>query len=338
MITGQFCGPTGTNAVEAAIRLARKVTGRSLVMGFTNGYHGMTQGALSLTANSYYRDTSSVLQNNTGFLPYDGYMGAGVDTLEYIDKLFTDPSSGTDKPAAIILETIQGEGGINVASTEWLQGLRKLTEKHGILMIVDDIQVGCGRSGSFFSFEEAGIVPDMVLLSKSLGGCGLPLAVVLLKPELDQWKPGEYNGTFRANSLSLIAATEALSFWEDEKLAIEIASKSRKIRVALQRITIQHTSHVKMLRGEGLVFGMEFYDPKLAEKVQKHAFQNGLIIETAGSTGQVIKFLPALTIDADVLQKGLDLFKNSIDYVIKMQTTPETPATQFASRLSGVSK
>lgn len=333
----QFCGPTGTNAVEAAIRLARKVTGRSLVMGFTNGYHGMTQGALSLTANSYYRECEAILQQNAGFLPYDGYLGEDVNTLDYIDKLLTDPSSGLDKPAAVILETIQGEGGINISSTEWLRGLRKLTKKHGILMIVDDIQVGCGRSGSFFSFEEAGIEPDMVLLSKSLGGYGLPLAVVLMKPELDQWKPGEYNGTFRANSLSLIGATEALSFWEDEKLAIEIASKSRRIRVALEKLAVHHSDHVKNVRGEGLVFGIEFHNPKIAEKIQKHAFKNKLIIETAGGSGQVIKLLPALTIEANVLQDGLNILKNCFEQVIKAETPSDLASGKFSPRFTGVS-
>lgn len=325
----QFPGPTGTNAVEAAIRLARKVTNRSLVLGFTNGYHGMTQGALSLTANTYYRDSESGLQNQTTFLPFDSYMGANIDTLDYIEKLFADPSSGTDIPAAIIVETIQGEGGINVASKEWLQRLRKLTLEYDILLIVDDIQVGCGRTGQFFSFDDAGIEPDIVLLSKSLSGFGLPLSAVLIKPEYDQWKAGEHTGTFRCNNLAMIAATESISFWKDPKFYTELRSKSRLIEVALEKLKTKHPDIIADIRGRGLVFGIEFKDQTFAKKVQEAAFARHLIIETAGPFDEVLKLLPALTIDNTELQEGLEIIKTSIESCIKTTTT--TPSFTGAS-------
>lgn len=313
----QFPGPTGTNAVEAAIRLARKVTGRSLVMAFTHGYHGMTQGALSLTANTYYRDSEDVLQQNTLFLPFDGYLGKQINTIDYIEKLFTDPSSGTDIPAAIIVETIQGEGGVNVASKEWLQELRDLTTKHGILLIVDDIQVGCGRTGTFFSFEEATITPDIVLLSKSISGFGLPLAMVLIKPEYDQWKPGEHTGTFRSNNLALATAKESLSFWKDPLFRNELKSKSRLIEIALQKLKNQYPNFIKDVRGRGMIFGLECYDADLTQKIQNKAFENHIIIERSGAHDEVLKLLPPLTIENAFLQEGLQTLHQCVEAAIK---------------------
>ena len=308
----QFPGPTGTNAVEAAIRLARKVTKRSLVLAFTNGYHGMTQGALSLTANSYYRETDAVIQNNASFLPFDGYMGKNIDTTDYIEKLLTDPSSGTDLPAAIILETIQGEGGINIASKAWLRKLRELTHKHNIMLIVDDIQVGCGRTGKFFSFEHADIEPDMVLLSKSISGFGLPLSMVLIKPEYDQWKAGEHTGTFRSNNLALVAATQALEFWKDPHFHSQLHIKSGLIEVALEKLKVQCPGLIKETRGIGMIYGLEFYDANITRFVQKLAFEHSLIVETSGAHGQVLKLLPSLTIENSQLQEGLDILHSVV--------------------------
>jgi diaminobutyrate-2-oxoglutarate transaminase len=211
----QFPGPTGTNAVEAALKLARKVTGRERVVNFTNAFHGMTLGSLAVTGNGFKRAGAGVPLNHTHAVPFDGYMGEDVDTLDYLEALLTDDGSGLDLPAAVILETVQAEGGVNVASNAWLRRLREITRKHEVLLIVDDIQVGCGRTGSFFSFEAAGIDPDIVTLSKSLSGYGLPFALVLFKPELDQWAPGEHNGTFRGHCPAFVTATAALDFWAD---------------------------------------------------------------------------------------------------------------------------
>jgi len=311
----QFPGPTGTNAVEAAIRLARKVTGRSSILSFTHGYHGMTQGALALTANSYYRESDAIIQNNVAFLPFDGYMGEEFDTTEYIDKLLTDPSSGIDLPAAIILETIQGEGGINIASDTWLKNLRELTQKHDILLIVDDIQVGCGRTGSFFSFEHSDIEPDMVLLSKSISGFGLPLSMVLIKPEYDQWKAGEHTGTFRSNNLALVAATEALNFWNDPQFHAQLHTKSRLVEVSLEKMKVQFPDLIKDVRGKGMIYGVEFHNSKVTGQIQKMAFEQSLIIETSGAYGEVLKLLPPLTIENAQLQEGLDTLTNIVNTI-----------------------
>lgn len=225
----QFTGPTGTNAVEAAMKLARNITGQQNIVSFTNGFHGVSLGALAATGNSHHRDAAGVSLNSTHRMPFDGYLGDNIDTTAYLDKVLSDSSSGINSPAAVIVETVQGEGGINAASLEWLRNLQTVCRKHGILLIVDDIQAGCGRTGDYFSFEEAGIQPDIITLSKSLGGYGLPFAVVLIKPELDQWKPGEHNGTFRGNNLAFVTAKAAIeNYWADDEF-----SKRSSVKVSM---------------------------------------------------------------------------------------------------------
>ena len=213
----QFSGPTGTDAVETALKLARMVKGRSNIIAFTNAFHGMTMGSMAVTSNTFYRDEAFINRSNVTFVPFDGYLGSEVDTASYLRQLLEDNSSGVDLPAAIILETVQAEGGVNVASRKWLREIEAICHEYDILLIVDDIQVGNGRTGNFFSFEEAGINPDIITLSKSIGG-GLPLSVVFMKSELDQWKPGQHSGTFRGNNLAFIASTRLLSYWEDDTL------------------------------------------------------------------------------------------------------------------------
>lgn len=205
----QFTGPTGTNCVEAALKLARKVKGRNGIVSFTNGFHGVTMGAVAATGNKHHRGGVGTPLGNVDFMFYDGYLGENVDTLEIMDKVLSDGSSGFELPAAVIVEAVQGEGGLNAARAEWLQGLEKLCKKYDILLIVDDIQAGNGRTGEFFSFEFAGIKPDIVTVSKSLSGYGLPMALVLFKPELDVWGPGEHNGTFRGNNMAFVTARAA---------------------------------------------------------------------------------------------------------------------------------
>ena len=211
----QFPGPTGTNAVEAALKLARKVKGREQVVSFTNAFHGMTLGSLAVTGNSMKRNGAGIPLAHTTPMPFCNYMEEGSG-LDYFESLLADSGSGLDLPAAVIVETVQGEGGINVASFEWLRRLSELCQDNDILLIVDDIQMGCGRTGPFFSFEPAGIVPDIVCLSKSISGYGLPMALTLLKPEIDEWEPGEHNGTFRGHNPAFVTATAALrEFWTD---------------------------------------------------------------------------------------------------------------------------
>ena len=314
----QFPGPTGTNAVEAALKLARKVTGREQVVGFTNAFHGMTLGALAVTGNGFKRAGAGVPLSHTASLPFDGYMGPDSDTLDYFEMMLNDDGSGLDMPAAVIIETVQAEGGVNVASIAWLQRLREITARHGIVLIVDDIQVGCGRTGKFFSFEEAGIVPDIVTLSKSLSGYGLPLALVLIKPELDQWAPGEHNGTFRGHCPAFVTATAALSLWKDDHLERAVFAKQAIIEKRLAHIGTLAGAEATV-RGRGMIQGIEFADPALAAQVSAACFERGLIVETAGIDDQVLKLLPSLTIEESELKLGLDIIEDSVRALVKAE-------------------
>jgi diaminobutyrate-2-oxoglutarate transaminase len=313
----QFTGPTGTNAVETALKLARLVKGRSNVVAFTNGYHGLSQGSLAVTGNNEYRDESYISRTNATFMPFDGYFGE-MNTLTYFRKFLEDSSSGVDLPAAVILETIQGEGGINVASKEWLQELEAICREFDILLIVDDIQVGNGRSGEFFSFEFAGINPDMVTLSKSIGG-GLPMAVLLFKPHLDQWKPGEHTGTFRGNNLAFVASKVSLDqYWQNDNISKAVFYKEKILREALEKIALKYKDDYQMeIRGRGLAYGFEIKNDKsMAGDISASAFKEQLIIETCGSENQVVKFLPPLLISEELLVEGLKRFENALDKLI----------------------
>jgi len=311
----QFTGPTGTNAVETALKLARMVKRRSNVIAFTNGYHGLTMGALAVTGNDFYRDESYGARNNADSVPFDGYFGPDVNTIDYLRKFLSDGSSGIDLPAAIIVETVQGEGGINVASVKWLQELEALCHEYDILLIIDDIQVGNGRTGTFFSFERAGIKPDMVCMSKSIGG-GLPMAILLMRPELDQWQPGEHTGTFRGNNLAFVAATQALTYWENDDFAEAVKYKGKIMEEELTKIVEKYPQLDIELRGIGMVWGLDIPRGGFAGDVSKEAFDNNLIIELAGADDDVVKFLPALTIEEETLREGLALIDKAIGDVL----------------------
>lgn len=308
----QFAGPTGTNAVEAALKLARKVTRRTNVLFFTNAYHGVTLGSLAMMGNASKRAAAGVPLQNAMPLPYDGFLGEGFDTVEYLRALLENPGSGMDAPAAVILETVQAEGGVNVAGTGWLQRLSALLREHGILLIVDDIQTGCGRTGPFFSFETAGIVPDLVCLSKSISGYGLPMALVLIKPDLDVWAPGEHNGTFRGNNLAFVAGAEALSYWEDDAFSREVVRKSELVRARLQAIRDDYPEAGFQVRGRGLLCGLDLRAQGLADEIAVAAFERGLIIEACGPRDNVLKLLPPLTIDDAGLHAGIDLIAAAV--------------------------
>lgn len=313
----QFVGPTGTNAIETALKVARKVKGRKQVISFTNGFHGMSMGSLSITGNSYYHDESYGVPGYTTQVPFHDYLGDKIDTIAYLRKILADDSSGTELPAAIVLETIQAEGGINVAGPEWLKALRQICDDFGILMIVDDIQVGNGRSGDFFSFERAGIQPDIITLSKSIGG-GHPMALVLIKPELDKWSPGEHSGTFRGNNLAFVAATVAIdNYWSDDQFSKEIKTKSKLIEQRMQDIALRFAEHVREIRGHGMIWGTEFKDPLITSAICSQAFEDGLVIETAGADGDVIKFLGPLIISEELINEGFDILASAIEKVIK---------------------
>jgi diaminobutyrate-2-oxoglutarate transaminase len=309
----QFTGPTGTNAIEAALKLARKVTGRQTIVSFTNGFHGVSLGALAATGNSHHRGGAGMLLTGVTRMPYDGYLGAAVDTTEYLDKALSDGSSGVDKPAAVVVETVQGEGGLNVASHEWLRALEKVCRRHDILLIVDDIQAGCGRTGTFFSFEQAGIKPDMVTLSKSLSGYGLPMAVVLIRPELDEWEPGEHNGTFRGNNVAFQTATAAINhYWSDDSFSREIARKSRVVSTRLDKMATKYGHGRFSTKGMGMFQGIDCGTGEMAGAISLRAFEKGVIIETCGSDDHVLKFFCPLTISDESLKRGLDIVEASM--------------------------
>ncbi|WP_404426762.1 diaminobutyrate--2-oxoglutarate transaminase [Thalassospira australica] len=306
----QFTGPTGTNAVEAALKLARRVKGRETVISFTNGFHGVTLGALAITGNEHHRGAAGVSLDNAVAVPFDGYMGDGADTTEYLDRVLGDNSSGIALPAAVIVETVQGEGGLNAADFGWLQKLEQVCRKHDILLIVDDIQAGCGRTGTFFSFEPAGIKPDMVTLSKSLSAYGLPLAVVLIKPEYDVWHPGEHNGTFRGNNHAFVTATAALDhFWSDEKFVTEVHDKADFLGKRLEQIAERYGDGKIYRKGRGLMQGICFESGEVASKVTKECFVHNLVIETSGPEDEVVKCLVPLIISKDDLAHGLDILE-----------------------------
>ena len=309
----QFTGPTGTNAVEAALKLARNITGRENIISFTNGFHGVSLGALATTGNSHHRGAAGVSLNGSSRMPYDGYLGEGIDTTAYLDKVLSDSSSGIDLPAAAIVETVQGEGGINAASFEWLRKLEQVCRKHGVLLIIDDIQAGCGRTGHYFSFEEAGLKPDIITLSKSLGGYGLPFAVVLFKPELDQWKPGEHNGTFRGNNFAFVTAQAAIDhYWSDHTFSREILRKGRYVTKRLEAIVARYGEGNFTTRGRGMFQGINCVNGEIASSITSKAFEKGLIIETSGAEDHVVKFLCPLVISDTNLKRGIDIVEEAI--------------------------
>lgn len=314
----QFTGPTGTNAVEAALKIARKVKKRERVLYFTNGYHGMTLGSLAVTGNAAKRGGAGVSMSGTTPVPYSGYFGDGRDTADELDMLLSDSSSGLEKPAAVILETVQGEGGINVADFEWLRKIEALCRRHDMLLIVDDIQAGVGRTGPFFSFESAGISPDIITLSKSLSGYGLPLAITMIKPEYDIWAPGEHNGTFRGNNHAFVTATAALEqYWRDDSLEKSVLAKSGRIKKRLNSILSANSKFEAEIRGRGFFIGIDCARPELADAISGKCFEKGLICETAGPKDNVIKIMPALTTAESDLDAGLDILENAVEAVLE---------------------
>ncbi|MCC8958712.1 diaminobutyrate--2-oxoglutarate transaminase [Bradyrhizobium sp. Pear77] len=313
----QFTGPTGANAIEAALKLSRKVTGRQNIISFTNGYHGMSLGAIAASGNRFYRAASSVSLAGATFMPYDGYLGPAVDTTDYLQKVLTDESSGVDRPAAILVETVQGEGGINVASKEWLQSIQAIARDVGALFIVDDIQMGCGRTGEFFSFEFAALSPDIVVLSKSLSGYGLPLSMLLIKEGLDAWRPGEHTGTFRGNNLALVSGTAAINlYWRSPTFSQGVQRMGELVRRRLEAIAADYGNSFAV-RGRGLALGFDCQAAEIAEATMRKAFKKGLIVERCGPVDQVVKVLPALTIDPETLNRGLEIFQESLAETLK---------------------
>jgi len=309
----QFVGPTGTNAVEAALKLARKVTRRSPIVAFTNAFHGMTLGSLSVSASGRSRQAAGIQLDEVVRLPFEGFAGATTDDLDRYECMINDPSGGVNPPAAFIVETIQGEGGLNCASPEWLRHLSGIAKRLGSLLIIDDVQAGCGRTGEFFSFENADISPDLICLAKSIGGIGLPMALLLIKPEHDAWKPGEHNGTFRGNNLAFVAATTAIEFWRDVDFLSGVELAAARIRSWVEDVVKEFGPRRVQPKGRGLMSGVSFVDPSVAACVASDAFRQRLLIETCGPFAEVIKILPPLTIEVAVLEEGLRRLRSAMD-------------------------
>ena len=312
----QFAGPTGTNAVEAAVKLARKVKKRENIFALMGAFHGMTMGALALTTDRCSREGAGQILPNVTHVPAPG-MFPGLDTIAYMERLILDDHSGVEKPAAIILETVQADGGINVFDADYLKDLRSLCDRHDILLIVDDIQVGCGRTGTFFSFERADIIPDIVTVSKSIGGCGMPLALVLFKPELDAWEPGQHTGTFRGNQLSLVAGKAGLEIFIDTNLGSEVQRKGEIVSKFLTEEIEVIDSRIQH-RGIGLIWGLDFsaFPETTTKALISACFRNGLIIERVGRENKVLKIMPPLIIEDALLVKGLEILKKAIKEIL----------------------
>jgi len=317
----QFMGPTGTNAVEAALKLARRVTGRKEVVAFSQGFHGMTLGALACTANEVFRNAAGVPLTMVSHWPFESNQGGGIESLDTLRALYENSSGGAEKPAAFIVEAIQAEGGVNVASAEWLQALQRLARDLGALLIVDDIQAGCGRTGHYFSFEGMGIDPDIVTLAKGIGGLGTPMAMNLVKPEHDNhWKPGEHTGTFRGQNLSFVAGREALRFFEDDELMEQTRAKGQIMQHHLHGLAERYSEQGFCVRGKGMMQALDVKDGTLAKAVARDCFDHGLLFGPCGVGGQVIKLIPPLTIPQDQLQAGLAILEHALQRQMEIKS------------------
>ncbi len=309
----QFPGPTGANSVESALKLARKISGKEAIVNFTNAFHGMTLGALSVTGNSMKRGGAGIPLVHATPMPYDNYFEGQTPDFLFFERLLADSGSGLNEPAAVIVETVQGEGGINAARVEWLQGLAELCKQHEILLIVDEVQMGCGRTGPFFSFEIAGIAPDIVCVSKSIGGYGMPLALTLLKPEHDVWGPGEHNGTFRGNSPAFVTGKAAIEkYWSDDALERSTLAKGERIGAALSDLAESYSDVDLLAKGRGLARGLQMPSGELAGKVCAAAFERGMLMETSGPESEVVKMLPPLTVTDEEVERGTQIIGDSV--------------------------
>lgn len=313
-----FTGPTGTNAAEAALKIARRVTGRHGIVSFTNSFHGLSLGALPFTSNPLKRAAAGVPLYGATTVPYDGYMDPADAGLTFLDAALSDVGSGIDKPAAVIVEAVQGEGGLTAASPTWLRELERICRKHDLLLILDDIMMGVGRTGRYFSFEEAGITPDIVLLSKALSGYGLPLALTLVRPEYDVLEPGAHSGTFRGNNAAFVTAASALeTYWADDALLQHVVKTTALLRSGLEDLARSEDGSLlePYLKGAGLATGLHL-GAEFASRVCAKAFENGLIIEACGPRKETIMFLPALTATDSEIKEGLDIVAHSLGCVV----------------------
>lgn len=306
----QFTGPTGTSAVEAALRLARIATERDVVVYFSGSYHGTTLDALHVSDAAPPRRGIPALQQRS-FVRVRHELDDGED--DALDELSAALSRASEPAAACIIETVQGEGGVRPTAARRLRAIEQRCRAHGTLLIVDDIQAGCGRTGTFFSFENAGISPDIICLSKSLSGLGLPLSVNLIRPSLDHWLPGEYSGTFRGNNLAFVTARSALAkFWTDDNTERSVEDKSNTLLASLRQIS-DRFDWLSPPRGSGLMIGLPCAHRSMATRVSSYAFQAGLLIETCGRQGEVVKLLPPLTVTEEEISLAMQALASAVE-------------------------
>ncbi|MCR8847731.1 aspartate aminotransferase family protein [Rossellomorea sp. SC111] len=329
----QFCGPTGGDAIEAALKLVKTATGRQSILTFQGGYHGATHGTMAISGNLGPKKNVQGLMPDTHFLPYPYTyrcpFGVGGEeshriSSQYIENLLDDPESGILPPAAMIFETVQGEGGSIPAPIEWIREMRRITSERGIPLIIDEVQTGIGRTGELFSFEHAGIVPDVFVLSKAIGG-SLPLSVVIYDRDLDAWEPGAHIGTFRGNQLAMAAGTATLKFIKENRLVDHAGEMGERLLHSLQKLQ-QEFPEIGDVRGRGLMVGVEIIDsaktssavgskpanPEVASGIQRECFKRGLILEVGGRHGAVVRFLPPLIITEEQVDEVVSIFREAL--------------------------
>lgn len=310
-----FTDPANGMAMEIALRIARRHKQRSSVVAFTNSHHGLTEASLAVTSASRISSAAFDFRHNVVFMPYCAYLGEDVDTIAYLRRYLEDSASGLELPAAVIVETTQVHGGVNLASDRWLKGLEALCREFSVLLIVDETYTGFGRTGGFFSFETAGLNPDMIVVSNAIAS-GLPISVLLLRPELDHWHPGDQVGVFQGDNLAFVAATEVLSQWNDTFIQ-EIAERSRNLADELTKLPSQFPHRQLRVRGKGMIWALEFDRPASAAVVAAWALERGLIIEPARLKDNVLLVFPPLTIGEDVLREGLDHLNEAVSMFLK---------------------
>jgi diaminobutyrate-2-oxoglutarate transaminase len=325
----QFCSPSGSDAVEAAMKLTRYATGRQPIIAFHGAYHGMTGGALAAMGNLSPKAGTVVTAGHVHFAPYPyryrcpfGTDGSATDQLsiQYLSSLLSDPESGVPRPAAVMLEAVQGEGGCIPVSDDWLRALRKLTREHGVPLVIDEVQTGFARTGTMFAFERAGIVPDVLVLSKALGG-GFPLAAVVYDEALDQWPRGMHAGTFRGNQIAMVAGMTAMQIIKRDRLDLHAAAMGAELMAGLGEIA-RHHPELGDVRGRGLMVGVEVVKPCAAPRpprdgaltaaIKRAAFARGLLIESGGRDGAVLRFLPPLIVTRRDIGEILDRFQAAV--------------------------
>lgn len=334
----QFCGPTGGDAIEAAIKLVKTATGKRSILSFQGGYHGATHGTMALSGNLSPKENVQGLMPDVHFLPYPYEyrcpFGAGGEETHrlssaYIENVLDDPESGILPPAGMIFEAVQGEGGSVPARAEWIREMRRITKERGIPLIIDEVQTGIGRTGKMFAFEHAGIIPDVIVLSKAIGG-SLPLSVVVYDRDLDQWAPGAHIGTFRGNQMAMAAGTATLKYMKENGILSHVEKVGAKLMQHLQDIQ-RHIPEIGDVRGRGLMIGAEIVsplqkqsaagtppaDPELAAKIQRKCFEKGLIVETGGRHGSVIRFLPPLIVTEEQIDDITAIFKEAVYETVK---------------------